>query len=142
MRKGLSPLERRALLSLVSLIRDCEPDRDFWTTTNIPLRKLYERMYVFAEQRSYDIQTRNQRQAIRRALGRLHPTYVTATALAWVNVADQAVLWWQGGGSREGGPRGFDTPRWRMVGLTGEGVQMALLLEKESGQQAPAGEAK
>jgi hypothetical protein len=129
--RGFSPLERRALLALVSLIRDREPDEDFWTATDIPLRALYERCYHLDPAKSWELQCRNQRQAIRRALGRLHPEYVYALALAWCEVFHSDVIRWQGGGSRAFRDLDRPTPRWRLVGLTDAGIKAALLLEQE-----------
>src|SRR5690606_33415895 len=40
MSRGFSPLERRCLLALVSLIRDRESDPDKWEYTEVPLRVL------------------------------------------------------------------------------------------------------
>lgn len=139
MSRRFSPLERRALLALVSLIRDRESDPDFWSTTEIPLGVLYERLYVPGD-RPWVLERRNQRQATRRALGRLHPEYVSAMALAWVSVEDEALIRWQGGGSGKHSPDdppwrpgGYDTPRWRLVGLTTDGIKVALELEAEGG---------
>lgn len=134
---GVSPLERKALLALISLIRDREPDPDEWASTDIPLSVLHERCYAIDPGRSWEIQRRNQRQAMRRALGRLHRDgIIEALALAWANVADGQVIRWQGGGSRksDGLPGGTDTPRWRLVGLTREGVALAEALERDEAQ--------
>jgi hypothetical protein len=129
----LSPLERRLLLAMVSHMRDRMPDFDRkWRTADadgqlfltdwVPLGEVYERCD-------------GNRQAMRRALGRLHPRYVSAAALAWVNLEDQEILCWQGGGSKKRyGPKDYqttDTPRWRIVCLTPEGVEAALKLEQE-----------
>lgn len=133
MSRGFSPLERRCLLALVSLIRDRESDPDKWEYTEVPLRVLYERLYLPGE-RSYELERRNQRQAQRRALGRLFKQgYIYAYALAWVNLADEQILRWQGGGTPRRHSDGFrmETPRWRMVGLTDIGIKAALLLEGE-----------
>ncbi len=132
-----SPMERRALLALISLIRDREPDREKWPVTGIPLRVLYERLYVLQPGKPPELQRKYQRQAIRRALGRLHPHYVTALALGWVNVEDGTLVRWQGGGRRRQSGYGgtVDRPNWKLVGLTSAGIQLAELLEKspESG---------
>lgn len=131
---GFSPLERRALLALVSLIRDREPEPDEWQTTDVPLAKLYERLYVAGE-RSYELERRNQRQAQRRALGRLHEQgFISALALGWCFVESAEFLDWQGGGRRQRDPDGFrfSTPRWRRVSLTDSGVKAALALELEA----------
>jgi len=83
MSRGFSPLERRALLALISLIRDREPDRSEWCITDVPLKALYSSLYVLAPDKSYELQCKYQRQAIRRALGRLHEQgWIEATALA------------------------------------------------------------
>jgi hypothetical protein len=136
-----SPLERRALLTLISLIRDREHDEDEWTCTDIPLRALYERMWVMIPDQSYELQRRNQRQAIRRALGRLHERgLINAIALGWCEVRDAEWIRWQGGGSRKryyeygGGREG--TPRWRMVGLNELGIRIALQLAKENNEMS------
>lgn len=127
----MSPLERRLLLALVSLIRDREPDPGEWPRVDVPLRDLYERCYRIEPDKSWELQRRNQRQALRRALGRLHPVYVAATALAWVDVGDEVIRRWQGGGSRESRD-GFRsaTPRWRLVSLTPEGIALAQAVER------------
>ena len=129
----MSPLERRALLALISLIRDRETDPDEWTSTDIPLAALYERLYALDPGQSYELQRKYQRQAIRRALGRLHrDEMVWPVALAWVSVTGEEVIRWQGGGSRkqDGIPGGIDTPRWKLIGLTDVGVKTALALER------------
>ena len=131
---SFSPLERRALLALISLIRDREPDPDEWSATDIPLSALYGQLYTLAPDKSYELQRKYQRQAVRRALGRLHcDDLIWPLALAWVSVTDNAVMRWQGGGSRkhDGIPGGIDTPRWKLLGLTIWGVKAALALECE-----------
>jgi hypothetical protein len=129
--RGFSPLERRALLALISLIRDREPDPDEWQYTYVPLRALHDRLYIPGE-RPWVLERRNQRQATRRALGRLHPDYVCALALGWCEVGSGELVTWQGGGSRQHYKSVMvDTPRWRLVGLTDIGVKVALLLEQE-----------
>lgn len=132
---GFSPLEHRALLAVVSLIRDRERDRDEWTCVDVPLSVLYDRLYIPGE-KSYELERRNQRQAQRRALGRLHERgLVAAIALAWVNLEDESIIRWQGGGSkrrdREEPAFRSGTPRWRAVGLTEAGIVAALALEQE-----------
>ena len=111
-RRSLSPLERRALVALISLIRDKESDPDEWACTEIRLSDLYDRLYLPGD-RSWGIERRNQRQSQRRALGRLHGEgLINAIALAWVNIEDEQVLRWQGGGKRAVDVDGFrsDTP--------------------------------
>jgi hypothetical protein len=127
-----SPAERRALLALISLIRDREPDRDKWPVTGVPLRLLYERLYVPQPGKPAELQRKYQRQATRRALGRLHPRYVTALALGWVNVEDGTLVRWQGGGRRRQSGHGsaLDRPNWKLVGLTSAGIQLAERLEQ------------
>jgi hypothetical protein len=139
MNARISPLERRILLAAISLIRDRESDPDFYADVDIPLRTLYDRLYVPGD-RPYAIERRNQRQAQRRALERMHKAgLVWPIALAWVSVTDGVVLRWQGGGRRKRRAddppwsRGCDTPRWRLITLTDLGVKLALLLEAESG---------
>ena len=138
-------MERRALLALISLIRDREPDREKWPATGIPLRLLYERLYVPQPGKPAELQRKYQRQAIRRALGRLHPHYITALALGWVNVEDGTLVRWQGGGRRRQSGDGctLDRPNWKLVGLTRVGIKRAELLERppESGDlpATPAG---
>ncbi len=56
-------MERRALLALISLIRDREPDREKWPVTGIPLRLLYERLYVPQPGKPDELQRKYQRQA-------------------------------------------------------------------------------
>ncbi len=140
---GLSPLERRALIALISLIRDREPDRGEWPITYVPLSALYERCYRLDPAKSYELQRRNQRQAMRRALGRLHRAgIIEALALGWVDVRDSEFLRWQGGGSRrsyavrdDGGLSaryGEETPRWRLAGLSDDGIALAEALDRES----------
>ena len=120
MSRGLSPLERRALLALVSPIRDREPDRDFWAGTNVPLSALYESLHVVQPDKSYELQLKYQRQAIRRALGRLHEQgWIEALALAWAYVRDGDVIEWHGGGRRRpsgsawAARYGDKTPNWK-----------------------------
>ena len=127
-RRGFSPLERRLLLALLSLMTETETDPDFWPDTDLPLRRLYDRCYRLDPEKSHELQRRNQRQSMRRALGRLHPEYVYAFALGWVNTEDWMLLRWQGGGTRRDG---CDTPRWRLVGLTESGIAVAQLLAQE-----------
>ena len=143
----VSPLERRALLALVSLIRDrCEYwngewQDDFYHITILP-RELYARMYVLKPDVSYERQTRNQRQAIRRALERLlKQGFISAVALGWCAVKSDGLygefVRWHGGGSRKRNRNQLwsdETPRWRMVGLDELGFRLALLLGKESAQ--------
>ncbi|MGH3276589.1 MAG: hypothetical protein ACRDNZ_19960, partial [Streptosporangiaceae bacterium] len=102
--------------------------------TDIPLSALYEQIYVSRPDKSYELQRKYQRQAIRRALRRLHADgLVWPLALAWVSVTDNEVIRWQGGGSRkdDGIPGGIDTPRWKLIGLTHEGIALALALDTE-----------
>ncbi len=98
---------------------------------------LYERLYVLQPGKPPELQRKYQRQAIRRALGRLHPHYITALALGWVNVKDGTLVRWQGGGRRRQSGYGctVDRPNWKLVGLTSAGIQLAELLENspESG---------
>jgi hypothetical protein len=55
---------------------------------------------------------------------------VGGLALAWVNVADQAVMGWQGGGKRQGEYR--DTvPKLRLLSLTEEGWRVAPVTKTE-----------
>ena len=130
-------MERRALLALISLIRDREPDREKWPATGIPLRLLYERLYAPQPGKPDELQRKYQRQATRRALGRLHPHYITALALGWVNVEDGTLVRWQGGGRRRqsGDGHTVDRPNWKLVGLTRAGIKLAELIERspESG---------
>jgi hypothetical protein len=131
MTRGFSPLERRLLLALISDIRDREPDPHEWTMVEVPIKRLYERCYDLAPDKSYELQVRSQRQALRRALERLRKLdLVAALALAWVNVSDQVPWRWQGGGKRES-RYGDGYPRWRYVSLTTAGVKTAELLEAE-----------
>ncbi|MEO3811350.1 hypothetical protein ABGB17_20340 [Sphaerisporangium sp. B11E5] len=120
---------------MVSLIRDREPEPDeppgTWLLDWIMLGDLYERCYHFDPDKSYELQRRNQRQAMRRALGRLYKHgYVEALALAWLNIRDGEVMEWQGGGRRVG-PYNDKTPNWRAVSLSTIGLEAALLLEGE-----------
>jgi len=132
-RHGCSPLERRLLLALLSLMRDrcvdpLDPDAGYgdWMETDVKLGDLYAACYVIDPDKSWTLQRRNQRQAMRRALGRLSPTYVSAIALAWCEVGTGDLQRWQGGGR----PRdGIETPNWKMVRLTSDGLRLALLLE-------------
>ena len=78
-------------------------------------------------------QPKNQRNP---ALGRLLAAdHITATALAWCDVAANGHLGdplrWQGGGSRQTDPDGYrhETPRWKLVGLTRDGIDAAARLE-------------
>jgi hypothetical protein len=138
MSRGFSPLERRALLALVSLIRDREPEPEEWTITDFPLRALYDATIVMDPAGSYELQRRNHRQAMRRALGRLHERgFVSALALGWCEVGTGEFIEWQGGGKRQRkpddcNPRGWPTANWRLVGLTSDGIALALLLERET----------
>lgn len=130
----MSPLERRALVALVSLIKDRESDPDEWVITDVRMKELQDACYEVAPAKSWERQRANQRRALRRALDRLHERgLVHATALAWVNVEDEAVLWWQGGGRRKTDSDGYrhGTPRWRLVGLTREGLAVAERLAAE-----------
>ncbi len=126
-----SPLERRILAAMVSLIRDRETDPEFMDAVDIPLKALYERLYVPGD-RPHEAERRNQRQAQRRALARMHADgLVWPLALAWVSVTDEQVIRWQGGGrrKRDGHGHGVDTPNWRMLSLTQEGLALAFLIE-------------
>ncbi len=81
---------------------------------------------------SYEIQRRNQRQAIRRALGRLQKLdIVCALALGWCEVGSGEMLRWQGGGKRTGA-YADPTPNWRTVSLTDLGVKAATALERDA----------
>jgi hypothetical protein len=148
MPRGFSPLERRALVALVSLMRDRQEPPfyatdppDTWNAISVPLSALYERCYAMTERAperydpehvSWQRQRRNERQALRRALGRLHPDYVHATALAWVDVQSGDFLDWQGGGCRKWNQDyAYRTPNWKKIGLTSVGIKAALLLEQE-----------
>jgi hypothetical protein len=135
---AVSPLERRALLALISLIRDRESDPSEWCCTTVPLAALYERCYVLDPAKSWELQRRNQRQAMRRALGRLHGQgCVDALALAWASVRDGEAVEWHGGGRRSHSGSdyarryGEKTPNWKLVGLSPEGIALALALERE-----------
>ena len=83
---------------------------------------------------SYELQARNQRQAMRRALQRLlDADLVHAMALGWCQVGGyNEFVRWQGGGSKQN-YKGFpmETPRWRIVGLTHDGIKLALELEQQ-----------
>jgi hypothetical protein len=140
----VSPLERRLLLAIVSLMRDREPyglplDHDDAEHHFVSLRDVYEQCYALKPDLSYEIQRRNQRQALRRALGRLHADgWVDALALAWVTVRDQEWLEWQGGGRREHSSSdyarqyGDKTPNWKAITLTDVGIKLAAALERET----------
>lgn len=139
-------MERRALLALVSLIRDrCEYWNGEWQddfySVKITLHEFYRRMIpAYDPNLPNDLQRKSvyQRQAIRRALGRLLDCgFITAIALAWCEVPGGGWIGWQGGGSckRKGKEFPTETPRWRTVGLDELGFRLALLLEKESAQK-------
>jgi hypothetical protein len=124
-------------------MRDREPDGlaldNEWAERNwVRLRDVYDRCYIIDPAKSYELQCRNQRQALRRALGRMFKDrLVTALALAWVNVEDHEVLDWYGGGRRERSSSdyamryGETTPNWKMIVLTDTGIKMARLIEQE-----------
>jgi hypothetical protein len=81
------------------------------------------------------LQRKYQRQAMRRALGRLHERdLIKVLALAWAFVDDDTIVEWQGGGSRKLHDDGYRerTPRWRRVGLRNNGLRMVALLEREA----------
>lgn len=137
----MSPLERRALLALVSLMRDREPDHlplDNGDAQHcyVPLRDLYDQMYVLQPEKSYELQRKHQRQAIRRALGRMHRDgLVEALALGWCLVRGAEWIGWAGGGRET--HRGSDyawrygekTPNWKAVSLSETGIKLAMALE-------------
>jgi hypothetical protein len=140
MTRGLTRMEKRLLVGIISVMRDKirdegRDDDDFeFRATDIGLHSLYERCYHLAGDRSYELQRRNQRQSMRRALGRLHEQgYIGAQALAWVNVADGEIIRWQGGGSLQRDRDGYrhETPRWRLISLTESGLMTARVLERE-----------
>jgi hypothetical protein len=109
-----------------------DPDAGFadWQETDVKLSDLYELCYVIDPDKSWALQRRNQRQSMRRALGRLSPTYVCAFALAWCEVGNGDLIRWQGGGR----PRdGIETPNWKTVGITADGLRLALLLDLQGG---------
>ena len=132
----MSPLEARGLLALVSLIRDREPDPDEWSLTFVKLTELYDVLYIPGDG-PHEIERRNQRQAQRRALGRLQRDgFVTPLALAWVNVDDECLWRWQGGGRRrDPDEHGYreDTPRWKLIGVTDDGFRAADLVAAQGG---------
>ena len=141
----VSPLERRLLLAIVSLMRDREPnglpvDHDNAEHHFVNLHAVYGHCYAVKPDLSYEIQRRNQRQALRRALGRLHTDgWVDALALAWVTVRyDEEWLDWQGGGREDRSSSdyarryGEKTPNWKAVTLTDAGIKLALALEREA----------
>jgi len=72
-------------------VRDREPDREFWAfTTHVPLSALYGSLCDIEPARSYELQCKYQRQAIRRALGRLHEQgWIEAYALACARATPQ-----------------------------------------------------
>jgi len=128
---AFSPLERRILVALVSLIRDRTEPGELYVDTDVPLGDLYDRLYVVGP-RSYELERRNQRQAQRRALERLRKRgLVSPLALAWCDVDTGDLIRWQGGGSQKIEPDGYRTatPRWRAIGLTRAGLPAALDLE-------------
>lgn len=144
----MSPLERRLLLALVSLMRDSQESHEqvgdaYFEYVDIPLRVVYERCYVIDPGKSWELQRRNQRQAMRRTLGRLHRQgIVSAMALGWCSVQQGGgeFIEWHGGGKKEHSSSddyltkryGCKTPNWKTVSLTREGVQLAVILEQES----------
>lgn len=138
-RAGISPLERRILLAMVSHIRDREHGEADWddVSLGVPTKALYERLYVPGD-RSYQVERRNQRQAQRRALKRLFDDdLVNAVAGAWVDIRSEYINAWQGGGRRRRDAYGtVDTPRWVEVSLTDAGLKVALLLEREDQETA------
>ena len=125
MSRSVSPLERRLLLAMVSLMRDREPygaplDDHSAERNWLRLRDVYEPCYVLKPDQSWELQRRNQRQALRRALGRLHEQgWIEALALAWVIVRGADWVEWHGGGRRERRSSdyafryGEKTPNWK-----------------------------
>jgi hypothetical protein len=117
-----------------------QPGGPHFEHVHLKLTDVYERCYVLDPGKSWELQRRNQRQAMRRALGRLErQDLVTALALGWCIVGKGGgdFLEWQGGGKRkrepgDWNPRGWPTPNWRLVTLSAEGITMATLLEKEN----------
>ena len=109
--------------------------------TYVPLNAVYNATIALKPDASYELQKRNHRQAMRRALGRLHAQgFVYAVALAWVSVDDQSFHDWQGGGSRkrepgDANPRGYPVARWKRVTLSTNGIALAQLLEAETTQE-------
>jgi hypothetical protein len=114
-------------------------DDDYAEHHFVPLSAVYERMYVIQPGKSYELQCKYQRQAIRRTLGRMHGEgLVEALALAWTTVSDAGWVDWFGGGRRERSSDdyarryGCKTPNWKMVSLTSGGIALAHLIERES----------
>jgi hypothetical protein len=129
----VSPLERRCLLALISLIRDRTEPGCMYVDTVVPLGALYDELYTPGG-RPYQLERRNQRQAQRRALERLRARgLIDALALAWCDVETGNLHRWQGGGSRKTEADGYvsETPRWRLVGFTLDGLATAMPLEDE-----------
>jgi hypothetical protein len=134
MSRGFSPLERRVLVELVSVIRDREGGDDWdYISLSVPLRTLYERLYIPGD-RPHDVERRNQRQAQRRAMKRLFDDgLIEAVALAWVDVRAEQIIEWQGGGRRKQYKNiHVGTPRWVEVSLTDTGIAAATALEAEA----------
>jgi hypothetical protein len=129
-----SSLERGLLLAIVSLMRDREPggmplDGEWAELHYVKLSDVYERCYQFKPDQSYETQRRNQRQALRRALGRLHKQgWVDALALGWCQVRGAEWVEWYGGGRLERKSSdyamryGDKTPNWKMVSLSEGGI--------------------
>jgi hypothetical protein len=99
---------------------------------------LYDRCCVLDPAKSYELQRRNQRQALRRALGRLHDQgWIEALALAWADVRGGDFIDWHGGGRRRrsgsdyAARYGEKTPNWKAVGLSREGIALAAALERD-----------
>jgi len=133
-----SPLQKRILVELVSDIRDREPDRDFWTTTDVGTGALFQRCASLwpldSPERSHVVLLRNARQAFGRSLHRLQSNgLVSALALAWCDAASGDLICWQGGGRRQTDPDGWRhaTPRLRCISPTEAGISEALLIRPE-----------
>lgn len=139
----MSPLEQRLLLAIVSLMRDREPQGLPLTDPDaqhvyVRLRDVYDRCYRLDPAKSYELQLRNQRQSLRRALGRMHDQgLVDALALGWCEVRGAEWVEWHGGGrdTHQGSDYtmryGEKTPNWKAVSLSEAGIKLALALTLE-----------
>lgn len=116
-------------------VDDMVNDPDYWLDTN-PVRysELFDECQAFWTGQhldsSWERGLRSRKVQFSRVLQRLlADKLVWGLALAWVNVEDEIVFRWQGGG-RTTGPADMNTPRIKMVSLTDAGWERCLLLHK------------
>lgn len=127
---GLSPLQRRIMVELVSVVRDREPDPEFWPTCHVRTGELFTacRSYWPTDRAAPWVNLeRNARQAFGRSLHRLQAAdLIWPLALAYCDVESRDLIRWRGGGSRQrdGSPYGRGTPRYALISPSPAGIAL------------------